>query len=107
MSGMPKRRLLLRCCRFGLGTNVPAFRVAAICGGDSLEAFRIAAWRLVMVPEARRGERGQEPAALEQGYPQALARPPAQIPTGLLREVHPASLAERAFSEKPSLAERA
>lgn len=55
-----------------------------ICGGDSLEALRVAAWRLVMVPETRRGERGQEPAALEQGHQQAPARPLAQIPLRLI-----------------------
>jgi len=45
-----------------------------------LEILTSNAWRLVMVPEARRGEWGQEPAAPDQGLSTGAARARAQIP---------------------------
>jgi len=58
-----------------LGTNVPAWSAPIDVGAEFERPIELGLWRLVMVPEARRGERGQEPAAADQSYPQRFARP--------------------------------
>ena len=93
--------------RFSLIRHECADPTSDDCVGAEFERVLGDVWRLVMVPEARRGERGLRTSRIGPGATARGVRARAQIPTSLLREVYPASLAERAFGEKTSLAERA
>ena len=78
MTGLPKRRLPSSMLPFWIRHECAGVSSCGDLWGRQPSGVQAIAWRLVMVPEARRGERGQEPAALGPGTT-ARVRAPVRV----------------------------